>query len=270
VKVYIAVDSEGQACVVREKDPKTVYGIWQGEFIREQATREAAAAVIGARQAGATEILVHDSGFIRGFSPIGLFLHYDKLPSGVKIALGGVPMKLVLDSTFDAAILLGHHAMAGVQDGVLAHTFSSATIENMWLNGKRIGEIAVEALQIGTFGVPVVMVSADEAGCREAKEWLGDVEVAPTKRGLGIHWAISLHPEDACDLIRAKAREALGRLKEFKPYKLDPPFEFQTDFFTEEQARAYAQRKGEIPVGGREMVGTRSLLVRTNDPLDFI
>ena len=61
--------------------------------------------------------------------------------------------------------------MAGVGDGVMAHTFSSAEIENMWLNGKRIGEIAIEALQIGIFGVPVVMVSADEAGCREAREW---------------------------------------------------------------------------------------------------
>ena len=59
MKVYIGVDSEGEACVVREKDPVHVYGPWQADFIRKQATREASAAVRGAREAGAEAILVH-------------------------------------------------------------------------------------------------------------------------------------------------------------------------------------------------------------------
>ena len=53
MKVYIAVDSEGEACVVRERRADGTYGTWQAEFIREQATREAAAAVEGARDGGA-------------------------------------------------------------------------------------------------------------------------------------------------------------------------------------------------------------------------
>ncbi len=264
MKVYIAVDSEGSACIVREKHPEMVYGPWQAEYIRKRATEEAAAAVEGAREAGATDILVHDVGFIRGYSPVGLVLYYDRLPRGVEIALGGAPIKDVVDESFDAAMLLGHHAMAGTSDGVLAHSFSSAAIEKMMLNGRPVGEIALEALQIGHFGVPLAMVSADEAGCREALHWLGDVEVAPTKRGLSTHQAISLHPDDACDLIRSRAQAALERLKDFRPFALPPPYQLRTDCFTEDQARARAERKG------AEFIPPRSYVIRTDNCLDLI
>jgi D-amino peptidase len=263
MKVYIGTDSEGQACVTREKDPVNVYGPWQADYIQKRATAETTAAVEAARTAGATEILVHDLGFIRGVSPGGLILHYDDLPRGIRIAQGGAPLHRVIDASFDAVILLGFHAMAGVEDGVMAHTFSSAEIENMWLNGRRIGEIAVFALQYGLFGVPVVMVSGDEAGCQEAQEWLGDVEVAAVKKGLGTHWAISLHPADADDLIREKTKAALGRVKDFKPFSMPPPFELRVDCFTEEQAQKRAKEEGS------ELVGPKSVLVRTDTPLDF-
>ena len=263
MKVYIGTDSEGQACVTREKDPVNVYGPWQADYIQKRATAETTAAVEAARTAGATEILVHDLGFIRGVSPGGLILHYDDLPRGIRIAQGGAPLHRVIDASFDAVILLGFHAMAGVEDGVMAHTFSSAEIENMWLNGRRIGEIAVFALQYGLFGVPVVMVSGDEAGCQEAQEWLGDVEVAAVKKGLGTHWAISLHPADACELIRARTVAALQRLEDFSPFVLPPPFELQVECCTREQARRRASRKNAT------MVGPRSFVIRTDTPLDF-
>ena len=263
MRVYIAVDSEGSACVVREKHPDHVYGTWQADFIREQATAEAAAAVEGARDAGADDILVHDAGFIRGASPVGLVLHYDRLPRGIRVCLGGVRVKDAVDSSFDAAVLIGHHAMAGTEDGVMAHTFSSAAVKGMWLNERPIGEIGFEALQIGTFGVPVVMVSADEAGCREAKEWLGNIEVAPTKRGLGTHQAVSLHPQDACDLIRERTAAALARIGEFRPFSLPPPFEQRLECYTPEQARARCER------AGGTMTTPSSFVVRTDSPLDF-
>ena len=75
--------------------------------------------------------------------------------------------------------------MAGVEDGVMAHTFSSLAIENMWLNGARIGEIGMEALIFGAFDVPVVMVSGDEAGCQEAREWLGQRGGGARQEGAG-------------------------------------------------------------------------------------
>jgi len=178
--------------------------------------------------------------------------------------VGPTPIRDIVDDSFDAAILLGIHAMAGVQDGVLAHTFSSVGIENMWLQGRRIGEIGILALVLGAYDIPVVMVSADEAGCREAEEWLGPIETTPTKKGLSTHAAVSLHPEDACELIRQKTKAALGRLQDFKPLKLEPPYELRTDGYTEEYARSRAEKKN------GKMVGPKSFVVTADDPRELL
>ncbi len=97
MKVYILTDSEGQAAITRERDPKVVYGPWQAEYNRRRATDETAACVEAAKESGATEILVHDCGFIRGVSPGGLIQYYDELPRGIKIAMGGVGLPKVLE-----------------------------------------------------------------------------------------------------------------------------------------------------------------------------
>lgn len=253
MKVFILVDSEGSACVAD-------YGEAQGEFIRQQATHEAAAAIRGAREAGASEILINDGGFVRGYTPIGLVLHYNQLPSGIQIAVGPTPLREILDKTFDAAIILGIHAMAGVEDGVLAHTFSSVGIEAMWLNSRQIGEIGILSLVFGAYDIPVVMVSADEAGCREALECLGPIETAPTKRGLSTKSAISLHPDDACELIQEKTEAALSRLSEFEPLRIEPPYELRTDCYTEDYAQTRCERKS------GKMVGPKSFVVMADDP----
>ena len=265
MKVYISVDSEGQACVVRDKrGPNGTYGTWQAELIRRQATREAAAAVEGVRAAGADDILVHDCGFIRNSGgPAGQVLYYEDLPRGVRIALGGVSIGQAADAKVDAAFLLGRHAMAGVTDGVMAHTYSSVSIAKVWLNGREIGEIGIQALQLGALDIPVVMVAGDEAACREAREWLGDVEVAVVKTGVSAHAAISLHPADACDLIRAKAGLALQRLNDFVPLRMDPPCELRIECVTEDAARHRAERMGAT------MAGSRTLVKQCDDALNL-
>ena len=81
----------------------------------------------------------------------------------------------------------------------------------------------MEALQFGSVGVPVIMVSGDDKACSEAVDWLGDIETAPVKHGLGNHQALSLHPKDADDLIRQKTVAAIDRLGEFSPFTLPAP-----------------------------------------------
>ena len=263
MKIYICVDSEGQGAITREKDPVSVYGPWQAEYNRRRATDETTACVEAARDAGADEIIVHDCGFIRGVTPGGLTLHYDDLPRGVRIVMGGAGLLSVIDETYDGVILLGHHSMAGTPNGVMAHTFSSAEIADMRLNQRSIGEIAMEALQFGSVGVPVIMVSGDDKACSEAVDWLGDIETAPVKHGLGNHQALSLHPKDADDLIRQKTVAAIDRLGEFSPFTLPPPYELEVECFTEE----IAAHRATLPL--TERTGPRTVVLKTNNVLDF-
>jgi len=119
------------------------------------------------------------------------------------------------------------------------------------------------ALQLGALGIPVVMVSADEAGCRETRQWLGDIEPAPVKKRLSTHAAISLHPQDADDLIRSKAKRVLERISDFQPLRTNGPLELRVDCFTGQQAKVRAAKACGQPIG------PTSFVVRAENPLDL-
>ena len=89
-----------------------------------------------------------------------------------------------IDSTFDAAILLGYHASTLNPDGVRAHTMSSGSLAGIWLNERPMPEAGISAAIAGHFGVPVIMVSGDDAAVAETQDVLGDIEGAVLKWAL--------------------------------------------------------------------------------------
>jgi D-amino peptidase len=64
----------------------------------------------------------------------------------------------------------------------------------------------------------------------ETAALLGDVEGATVKWSYGFHSAKTLMPEAAQQLIREKVKKAVGRIKDFKPYKLKPPVRLDVRF----------------------------------------
>ncbi|NQT54108.1 M55 family metallopeptidase, partial [bacterium] len=146
-----------------------------------------------------------------------------------------------------AAILLGYHAMAGTPNAVLAHTQSSLSGNRYWYNGRESGEIAQTAAMCGHYGVPVVMVTGDEATCAEARDFLGDATVTvAVKKGLGTTCCQMLAPARARGLIQAAAAAALGRVGQCRPYILDLPIAARLQYATAEIAdsarRPHSQR----------------------------
>ena len=121
-----------------------------------------------------------------------------------------------IDDTFDAVLFIGYHASTSNPRGVRAHTMSSANLTGLRLNGREMPEAGVSAAIAGDFGVPVVMISGDDAIAEEARGILGDLEAAVTKHTLGFHSARTLMPEASYALIREKVRAALGRLGDFR------------------------------------------------------
>jgi D-amino peptidase len=129
-----------------------------------------------------------------------------------------------LDATFACGMLVGYHAMAHTRDGVLCHTQSSRSDSRYWYNDREFGEIGQEAMVFGHFDIPIVLVTGDEAACREAREFLGEnVVTVSVKKGYGRESCLMVPPARAHDLIRAGAKEAMSRAQLCKPFKMQLP-----------------------------------------------
>ncbi len=225
LKIYISVDMEGVVGTV------TADQLGPGGFeyarYREFMTRETLAAITAAKEMGATEIVVSDS------HGNGENLLIEMFPADVRIIRSWPRhqgMMVGVDATFDAVIFIGYHASTNNPQGVRAHTFSSARLTRVVLNGAVVTEGAWDAAIAGHYGVPVVMMSGDDAAIAEVRSLVGNIEGAETKRALSFHSANTLTPAASYELIGQKVKAALGRLKDFKPYKTSNPVTVEISF----------------------------------------
>ncbi|MBE6928676.1 MAG: hypothetical protein E7463_00215 [Ruminococcaceae bacterium] len=123
----------------------------------------------------------------------------------------------------DAVILLGYHAMAGTPAAILEHSMSSKGVQNYWVNGRLVGETAIDAAIVGERGKPVIMVSGDDKVCAEAREFLPWVVTCEVKRALNCFGGMLLPQAKAHALIKEKTREAIAAFDTMKPYVIDHP-----------------------------------------------
>jgi D-amino peptidase len=179
-------------------------------------TGEVNAAVEGAVRGGATEALCLEA------HPFD----YERVHPKMKV----VSNDLFNTETGDALFFVGRHAMSGVADGVLNHTGSSKSIREVRINGRPFGELGIVAAWFGNRGVPPAFVSGDEAACREAREFCGNVVTVPVKWGSGCHSAVSLSHPEACCRIQAGAEEAVRRLSEFRPFVVSGPVTWEIEY----------------------------------------
>lgn len=225
LKVHISVDMEGVGGVVTSEQLGPT-GFEYGRF-REFMTREALAAVDAAKAAGATEIIVADA------HGNGQNLLIEQFPVDVRV-IRSWPRRLGMvagiDDDVDAAIFIGYHAGTNNPTGVRAHTFSSANLTRVALNGTNVTEGSWNAAIAGHFGVPVVMMSGDDAAIAEVRKAVGNIEAAETKRSLGFHSALTLTPQAAASLIGERVRRGLERRREFAPLKVQTPVVVDVSF----------------------------------------
>jgi D-amino peptidase len=224
-KVYISVDMEGVGGVVTNEQLGPA-GFEYGRA-RQFMTDEALAAIQGAREAGATEILVSDS------HGNGQNLLIDLLPADVTV-IRSWPRPLMMmegiDSTFSAAVFIGYHSGTSNVSGVRAHTMSSATLTSVTLNGIEVPEGGLNAAIAGHFGVPVVAISGDDAAVAEVSKFTGAVPGAVVKRAISFHSAATMTPKAAQDLIRARVKAGVEQRASARPYVLRGPITLEMSF----------------------------------------
>ena len=235
MKVYISADMEGVAGVVNQEQLRPEG--FEFQQFREFMTAEVNAAIEGAREEGATEIVVSDS------HGTGLNLLMDALPQDIQLVRSWPrPLGMMegIDDSFSAAIFLGYHSSVANIGGIVAHTISSAALFSVKINGTEMSEGGINALIAGHFEVPVVMMSGDDAAVKEVSDMLGPIEGAVVKWHCSHTSARTLMPEAAQSLIKEKARAGVRRCQDLQPFHIEGPLTLDLTYQRDKAAELIA------------------------------
>ena len=212
-RVYISVDMEGISGV--NGDDQTSAGQAEYARARKLMAEDANAAIRGAFEGGATDVLVNDShGGQRNLLPEDL----DPRARLISHSFKRHGMMEGLDDSFDAVIFVGYHAKADTPRGLFAHT-GSGVVRDLQINGRSVGEGGMNAALAAYYGVPVVSVSGDDVAIGEVKE------SAPNARGVIVKRAINVRAVELKPLAQARreiqeaAKEGVAMAKKAAPVR---------------------------------------------------
>jgi D-amino peptidase len=258
VKVYISVDMEGIGGISHSKPTE------RGDAGYPAAVAlmvgEANAAIAGAFDGGATEVLVNDShGQMFNLTP-------EDVDARAVLLQGQKPWSMVAgagpDRGFDVALFVGYHTRAGHPTGTIAHTYSGAPTLTT-LQGRPVGEAGINALPLGAWRVPVGLVCGDEELAVETEGWFPWAERVVVKSAVSRRAAASVHPSVARERVRAGAKRAVERAaaRELRLFDVGPPITLEAEYANAGMADYAAI------VPGTERYGDRGVRVVTDDPI---
>jgi D-amino peptidase len=249
MKIYVMVDMEGISGICR----RAQIGADIAEYQRGRRfmTWDVNACIEGCFNGGAKELIVRDA-HCSGFNLI--WEELDPRARYIQGSTGAERMPELKGS--DGLILLGYHSMAGTPCGTLEHTMSSNAWQNFYINGKKSGEIAIDAGIAGDLSVPLIMVSGDDKACAEAKKIVTGVCAAEVKKGLSAEGAVLLPKEKAHELIRTTSKKAVENCRKIKPFKIKAPVAMRLELIS----------RGIIPAGraGVKVIDGRTFEITGN------
>src|SRR5262245_12378162 len=258
VKVYISVDMEGIGGISHSKP--TERGDVGYPAAVELMVGEANAAVAGAFEGGATEVLVNDShGQMFNLTP-------EAIDTRAVLLQGQKPWSMVAgagpDKGFQVALFVGYHTRAGHPTGTIAHTYSYAPTLTT-LQGKPVGEAGINALALSAWGVPVGLVCGDDEVAKETEAWFPWAERVVVKVVESRRAAASVHPSVARERVRAGAKGAVERaaVGGLRLLDLSPPIVLEAEYAN----AGMADHAAIVP--GTERYGDRGVRVATDDPI---
>ncbi len=223
MKVFISADIEGVAGVVVPAHGQP--GNPEYERARRLMTVEVNAAIAGAFDGGATEVLVNDShGPQMNLIP-------EQLDARAEVILGRPKqggMCAGLDDSFAAVFFTGYHAGAG-QNGVLSHTINGFAFASIRVNGIDCAEATLYGAYAGSLGVPVALLTGDQELMAQCGPLFPGAAHAVVKHAIGQRAARSLSPEHAGRVIRHAAAVSLRKLEVCRPYVIPGPYRLEVD-----------------------------------------
>lgn len=258
MKLYISTDMEGSTGVV--SSPQVDHKTPLYQFGCDMQRHDLTTVVKAAFHWGVDSIIVNDAHW----TMTNLTCAGCDFPEGVELISGTPKMLGMVEGAdvADVAFFLGYHAMAGTEKAVLDHTYSSTVVFDLKVNGRKFGETGLNALICGALGIPVAMISGDQALCLEAQSLLGsELVTCQLKEGLGRSAARTLTPQMTASLLSESCKKALNKAKDGQSpiLKFDSPYQMELICHNSAQADAASL------VPGTERIGGRAVAVTTED-----
>lgn len=211
MKYLLAVDLEGAHGVVGEAYKGLIPGMKEYDKAVENVTKEVNAATEALYDYGAAKVFVWDNhGNLDNLD----FKKVDPRAEKIKPQSNSVGrLDFLSELSIDAMLFIGYHSREGSLNGVLAHTYSSQSIQYYKIDGKQVGEFDIDGIIAESFGVPSVFLSSDDVCVNQFLENRPYASVAVTKIGKGRNEAEFLPEKAVLDEIKKKVGEAVRKAK---------------------------------------------------------
>jgi len=230
MKIFISADIEGITTTTSWEECDPNHGSYP--LHAKQMTEEVLAAIAGAKDAGAKEIIVKDAhGPGKNIDPT-------KMPADVKLIRSwrGSPYSMAegIDSTFDAAMFVGYHSPSGRMGNPMSHTISKSHV-SYTINGRSTSEFHLYSFACALNGVPTVFLSGDKMLCDDFADLHPRLITCPVKEGWGSQ-TMNYSTAQTLKDIRELAKKALNQDLKQALVTLPKSFEAQIYFVEHKQA----------------------------------
>ena len=218
MKIYIQTDIEGVAgfCFFENRENPNYENILHRQRMYRLLTNEVNAAVKAAFDSGADEVFVNDN------HGTGYNIIFEELDPRCRIIHGRNFSSNVwlpkLDSSIDAMVLIGMHAMGGTPNSITPHSRWEINDGQMYLS-----ECTMACALAGDLGVPAVMLSGDDKICSETRDKIPGIVSVEVKEALSAFQACSLVPSRACQLIYEGVMQGIARRHTLRPFVVPGP-----------------------------------------------
>ena len=253
MKLYISVDMEGLAGITNWKDETE-----DRERFRNAMNEQVEWVLEGISKSKHNKEITHI--YIADSHGGGQNLSYDRLNDKDERVwlVSGSPrpqyMMPAMDDSFDMVFLVGYHAGAGEAASSMDHTYSGASVQNIYINGQLMNEGTINSAYAGiVHKVPVGLIIGDSGLERQMK---GEVmmpwpEFVCTKQSLSRFSAVYKPKKLLKEETIAAVKKALDENERPQLYTLQAPYHCRMDLTNAAKCDQVQQMPGIHRTAGR-------------------
>ena len=253
MKLYISVDMEGLAGITNWKDETE-----DRERFRNAMNEQVEWVLEGISKSKHNKEITHI--YIADSHGGGQNLSYDRLNDKDERVwlVSGSPrpqyMMPPMDDSFDMVFLVGYHAGAGEAASSMDHTYSGASVQNVYINGQLMNEGTINSAYAGiVHKVPVGLIIGDSGLERQMKgegmmPW---PEFVCTKQSLSRFSAVYKPKKLLKEETIAAVKKALDENERPQLYTLQAPYHCRMDLTNAAKCDQVQQMPGIHRTAGR-------------------